>query len=48
MSVTLYTDREGDCETCGRWDSHLIDGVCQECAKRYQIEQEIDEDYDDE
>lgn len=24
------------CDTCNRWDSSLVDGMCQECRMRYQ------------
>lgn len=27
----------GDCDLCGRWDSHLIEGACAGCANRYKL-----------
>ncbi len=25
----------GNCELCGRWDSHLLDGECLQCRAKY-------------
>lgn len=27
----------GDCETCGRWDSDLVDGMCSICREKYKL-----------
>jgi hypothetical protein len=28
---------EPTCDTCGRWDSGLVDGMCQECRRRLNV-----------
>ena len=25
----------GNCELCGRWDSHLLNGECPQCRAKY-------------
>lgn len=43
---------QGDCETCGKWDSNLLLGMCSGCAEVYNLsidemksmEGEIDEE----
>jgi len=29
--------KSGDCDTCGKWDSNLILGMCCECMKFYNL-----------
>jgi len=29
-------DNPGDCETCGFYAFHLIDGMCASCREKYQ------------
>lgn len=29
--------KSGDCETCNKWDSNLIIGMCSECAKIHNL-----------
>lgn len=29
----------GTCDICGKWDSGLIEGVCDECTNRYNMNQ---------
>jgi uncharacterized paraquat-inducible protein A len=26
-----------DCELCGSWDTHLLEGVCPRCRARYKL-----------
>lgn len=26
-----------NCDTCGRWDSGLVDGMCAECRARFNV-----------
>ena len=26
-----------DCELCGYWDSHLLDGICPQCRAKYKL-----------
>lgn len=26
----------GDCDTCGRWDSNLKQGMCQACVRQFR------------
>lgn len=43
---------QGDCETCGKWDSNLILGMCLECTKHYHLSvdetTELQKEIDDE
>lgn len=29
--------KQGDCDTCGKWDSSLVLGMCKECRVRYGV-----------
>ena len=32
--------KQGNCETCGRWDGALAAGMCRECVGRYHQDPE--------
>lgn len=33
----MQTGEAKHCDTCGHWDSALVEGMCEECRNRYRV-----------